>query len=312
MNSIFPQGDGCAPRRAVSIVSLWNRYGDLLWEPGKHKETNRAYVYEIQAIADRYGIEHFDNSLIDALRAACRKRGNKNSTINRKLACLGKLLRKHHRDGHLDRLPDLSKYPERNGRIRFLSSQEERALFDCLDFFDPHHGNLARFLVNTGARVGEALGLKWSDVDAHNATFWETKANTPRTVPLTRAAIAVLVAERGKRPIGPFADIRYPNFRANWLKAKKRAGLQQDPQIVPHILRHTCASRLAQNGVDIKRIQEFLGHRTLAMTMRYAHLAPKHLQVCAQTLDEINEQHLAEDNGKAKGRYTAAATEAAP
>jgi integrase len=54
-------------------------------------------------------------------------------------------------------------------------------------------------------------------------------------------------------------------------------------------LRHTCASRLAQAGVDIKRIQEFLGHKTLAMTLRYAHLTPKHLQVCADVINEIND-----------------------
>ena len=293
MSKKFLLGSGFAPHGSVSVISLWDRYGDLLWEPGKHKETNRAYIQEIQQIADRHGICHFDNSLIDALRMECRKRGNRNSTINRKISCLGKLLRKYHRDGHIDRLPDLSKYPERNGRIRFLSYQEEKLLFESLDFFDPHHGNLARFLVNTGARVGEALGLKWSDVEGGNATFWETKANTPRTVPLSQAAAAVLQAERAGRTMGPFADIRYPRFRATWLKAKKKAGLAQDPQVVPHILRHTCASRLAQNGIDIKRIQEFLGHRTLAMTMRYAHLAPKHLQVCAEALDEINKQHFA-------------------
>ena len=293
MSIVSPQKGVFAPENTVSIVSLWHSYGDLLWEPGKHKETNRAYAYEIQKVADRHHIINWDNTLIDALRMECRKRGNRNSTINRKLACLGKLLRKHHRDGHIDRLPDLSKYPERNGRIRFLSYQEEQMLFDCIDCLDPHHGNLARFLVNTGARVGEALGLRWSDVTTGSATFWETKANTPRTVPLTQAAASVLESERGQRPIGPFADIRYPRFRATWLKAKKKAGLAQDPQVVPHILRHTCASRLAQNGVDIKRIQEFLGHRTLAMTMRYAHLAPKHLQVCAEALDEINKQHFA-------------------
>ena len=70
---------------------------------------------------------------------------------------------------------------------------------------------------------------------------------------------------------------------------------------MPHVLRHTCASRLAQNGVDIKRIQEFLGHRTLAMTMRYAHLAPKHLEVCAEALDEINKLHFGENIGRTSG-----------
>jgi integrase len=272
----------------VDTVHLWNMYSDLLWEPGRHKETCMAYAHEIQEIVRRRGITAFDNSLVDAIRAECRRRGNKNSTINRKLSLLGKLLRKHHRDGHLNRLPDLKKFPERNGRIRFLTRDEEQSIFSSLDAIDRHYGNLARFLVNTGARVGEATSLRWSDVEGTTATFWETKAQTPRSVPLSRAAIAALEEERDCRPIGPFHAVRYANFRNAWNRARAAAGFSRDPQVVPHILRHTCASRLAQAGVDIKRIQEFLGHKTLAMTLRYAHLAPRHLQVCADVINEIN------------------------
>jgi integrase len=271
------------------IVHLWNMYSDLLWEPGRHKETCMGYAYEIQDIVRRRGITAFDNSLVDAIRVECRRRGNKNSTINRKLSLLGKLLRKHHRDGHLNRLPDLKKFPERNGRIRFLTRDEEEAIFSALDAIDRHYGNLARFLINTGARVGEATSLRWSDIDGKTATFWETKAHTPRSVPLSRAAMDVLEQERERRAIGPFHAIRYANFRNAWNRARAAAGYSRDLQVVPHILRHTCASRLAQAGVDIKRIQEFLGHKTLAMTLRYAHLAPKHLQVCADVINEIND-----------------------
>lgn len=274
--------------QSVNLIQLWENYSDLLWEPSRHKDTCRAYVAEIQEIITRHKISSFDNRLVDAIRVECRRRGNKNSTINRKLACLSKLLRKHHRDGHLDRLPDLTKFPERNGRIRFLSRDEEAFLFACLDSQDPRYGNLARFLINTGARIGEAIQLRWSDVEGGTATFWETKAHRPRSVPLTAQALAIMDKERGKRPIGPFHDIRYANFLNAWNRAKRRAGLGTDPQVVPHVLRHTCASRLAQAGVDIKRIQEFLGHRTLAMTLRYAHLAPRHLDVCAEALDKLN------------------------
>jgi integrase len=174
------------------VVHLWNTYSDLLWEPGRHKETCMAYAHEIQDIVRRRGITAFDNSLVDAIRVECRRRGNKNSTINRKLSLLGKLLRKHHRDGHLNRLPDLKKFPERNGRIRFLTRDEEQSIFSALDAIDRHYGNLARFLINTGARVGEATSMRWSDVDGTTATFWESKAHTPRSVPLSRAAIAFL------------------------------------------------------------------------------------------------------------------------
>src|SRR5213595_2280329 len=61
-------------------------------------------------------------------------------------------------------------------------------------------------------------------------------------------------------------------YRAIWNEAKAEVGLGADEQVVPHILRHTCASRLVQGGIDIRRVQMWLGHQTLSMTMRYAHL----------------------------------------
>jgi len=271
----------------ADVTSLWNSYADLLWEPGRHKETCRAYVAELQAIIDRRRLTVFDSEMVDAITASLRAKGNRNSTVNRKLACLSKLVRKHVRTGALARMPDIHKLPERNGRIRFLSRDEESWLFAGLELIDTRYGNLARFLVDSGARVGEAIGLAWSDVQGRNATFWETKAHTPRTVPLTERAIRAVESRRGAERIGPFASVRYPNFRNAWLRARQKAGLSADPQVVPHILRHTCASRLAQSGVDIKRIQEFLGHKTLAMTLRYAHLAPRHLEVCAEALDKF-------------------------
>jgi len=269
----------------LDLIGIWQSYADILWESGQHKETCKGYIFEIQDIAESHGLDRFDNRLLDAITSNLRAKGNRNSTINRKMASLSKLLRKHQRNGGIDRLPDFTKLPEKNGRIRFLSWDEEAFLFACLGAIDASYEALAKFLVSTGARVGEALQLTWADISDGRATFWETKANTPRTVPLTQSAMDALERQRGKSPTGPFTTIRYANFRNAWLRAKARAGLQKDPQVVPHILRHTCASRLAQNGVDIKRIQEFLGHKTLAMTLRYAHLAPRHLDVCAEALN---------------------------
>jgi integrase len=76
-----------------------------------------------------------------------------------------------------------------------------------------------------------------------------------------------------------------PQFRAVWNSAKDEVGLGSDPQVVPHILRHTCASRLVQGGIDMRRIQMWLGHQTLQMTMRYAHLATNDLDSCVVVLE---------------------------
>lgn len=274
---------------ATNLIGLWENYGDLLWEDGKHKEACRAYVDEIHRymLVNRH--KEYDNALLDGLTIHFRQKGNKNSTINRKFASLSKILRKHQKNGGLATLPDFGKLPERNGRIRYLTHHEEQSLLERLETEDHNYAQLSRFLAETGARIGEALQLNWVDIVANNVTFWETKSYRPRTIPLSLRAQDVIAQQRKSlagKP-GPFQNVAYARFRKGWNIAKDKTEMRNDRQVVPHVLRHTCASRLAQSGVDIKRIQEFLGHRTLSMTLRYAHLSPKHLDVCADALNNL-------------------------
>ncbi|WP_136658623.1 site-specific integrase [Nitratireductor sp. XY-223] len=273
-----------------NLVELWEAYSDLLWEEGKHKEACRSYIDEISRFMLYSGRRKFDNNLLDDLTIHFRQKGNRNSTINRKFASLSKLLRRHHRNGGLAQLPEFRKLPERNARIRFLSREEETDLFSRINAIDNSYARLSLFLVETGARVGEALKLNWGDIEGDYITFWETKSYRPRTIPMTIRAKKAVSEQRsasGRKP-GPFHGIAYAKYRNAWHEAKDSTHMRDDRQVVPHVLRHTCASRLAQSGVDIKRIQEFLGHRTLSMTLRYAHLSPKHLDVCAEALNKLH------------------------
>ncbi|TGR70319.1 site-specific integrase, partial [Mesorhizobium sp. M2D.F.Ca.ET.223.01.1.1] len=83
-----------------------------------------------------------------------------------------------------------------------------------------------------------------------------------------------------------FTKLSQAQYRAIWNEAKAEVGLGADEQVVPHILRHTCASRLVQGGIDIRRVQMWLGHQTLSMTMRYAHLATNDLDGCVTVLEK--------------------------
>ncbi len=281
------QTDGESLPDFSDILTLWTLYCDLLWENGKHKNSCHAFSQEIHAIMRKEHIRCYDNQLIDQLIMTFRQKGNRNSTINRKLSLLSKLLRKHHKNGLLDRLPEYTKLPENNIRIRFLSIEEEDAMFVALRDIDPDYEQLAITLVDTGARIGEALNIFWPDCFKQTITFWETKSKVPRTIPMTRRVAASLEALKKDTLPGPYRHIKYYKFLRAWNEAKMRCGLEEDKLVVPHILRHTCASRLAQSGVDIKRIQDFLGHRTLQMTLRYAHLSPKHLSSCADALTKF-------------------------
>jgi integrase len=276
--------------KTFSIVELYENYHDLLWQEGRHKYNVKSFVGEINEILLGRRFSTFDQETLDHLIIALRNRGNSNATINRKMAALSKLLRKASKMGTIHNLPEFRRQKERGGRIRFLELEEEDRLFAAIRQRSEDSYRLCIFLVDTGCRLGEAIGAIWNDVQDNRVTFWLTKSGRSRTVPLTDRAIETLKLPPPpdpayRRPKGPFAMLNQAKFRAIWNDAKDEIGLGTDEQVVPHVLRHTCASRLVQGGIDIRRVQMWLGHQTLQMTMRYAHLATHDLDRCVAVLE---------------------------
>ena len=267
-----------------SVAELTGKYINILWDDGSHKYNVRSFLGEIDEILKGERFSGFDQEMLDSLIGALRERGNSNATINRKMAALAKLLRKAHKMGEIYNLPEFVRQKERVGRIRFLEYEEEKRLFAAIQKRCENSFRLCVFLVDTGCRLGEAIGLTWNDIQDRRVTFWLTKSSRSRTVPLTRRArkASHVPHERLK---GPFSMLTQVRFRQIWNEAKIEVGLGADDQVVPHILRHTCASRLVRGGIDIRRVQMWLGHQTLQMTMRYAHLATHDLDSCVKVLE---------------------------
>ena len=275
-----------------TLASLLEVYGSSLWENGSHKRNVVSFIGELDELAQPRRFSAFSQQMLDQLIAALRDRGNSNATINRKIAALSKLLRKAHKMGDIYSLPEFRRQKERQGRIRFLEYEEEKRLFAAIRARDEDAWRLSVFLVDTGCRLGEALGLIWNDLGDDRVTFWLTKSGRSRTVPLTRRARQAAKVDRKGRK-GPFSMLTQVRYRTIWNEAKAEVGLGKDSQVVPHILRHTCASRLVQGGIDIRRVQMWLGHQTLAMTMRYAHLATNDLDPCIPVLERASGEPIA-------------------
>lgn len=268
----------------TSIAELSGKYLNILWDDGSHKYNVRSFLGEMDEHLKGQRFCDFDQAMLDQLIGILRERGNSNATINRKMAALSKLLRKAHKMGDIIGVPEFTRQKERAGRIRFLEQEEEQRLFAAIKQRCADSYRLAIFLTDTGCRLGEAIGLTWNDLQEKRVTFWLTKSNRSRTVPMTKRArkVSQIAHERLK---GPFSMLNQVRFRAVWNEAKLEVGLGTDDQVVPHILRHTCASRLVRGGIDIRRVQMWLGHQTLQMTMRYAHLATNDLDSCVRVLE---------------------------
>ncbi|MFR7889291.1 MAG: site-specific integrase, partial [Bilophila wadsworthia] len=138
----------------------------------------------------------------------------------------------------------------------------------------------------TGFRLGECWRIECRDINLELGTItaWKTKNGHPRTIPIVDKIRPILerkifeAGENGK--LFPTADNRW--FESAWNRIKRLLGLEKDVQLVPHALRHTCASRLAQRGVSMMVIKEWMGHSNIKTTMRYTHLSPKDLQEAAK------------------------------
>src|SRR6185437_3015398 len=171
-------------------------------------------------------------------------------------------------------------------RIRFLSQPEEARLRAVIAADCPQHMPALDLALNTGMRAGEQFSLLWQDVDFERAQLrlGKTKNGRERHIRLNAPAMGALLALRresaGSGPV--FVNAVTPGryhgkarqSARNWFEASvRKAGIAE---FTWHCLRHTFASRLVMAGVDIRTVAELMGHRTLAMTMRYTHLSPDH------------------------------------
>lgn len=140
---------------------------------------------------------------------------------------------------------------------------------------------VARVCLATGARWSEAETLRAEQISPGLITFSNTKNGCSRAVPVS-PALAEQLGQR--RPAGRLFSRCYDAFR----HAIGRAGIKLPAGQLSHVLRHTFASFFMQNGGNILTLQRILGHASLTMTMRYAHLAPDHLEE-ARTLNPLRD-----------------------
>lgn len=171
---------------------------------------------------------------------------------------------------------------EPRGPVRFLTDDERpRLLAACRESHNRHLYALVMLALSTGARKMELLSLTWPQVDLGRAliTFWQTKNGEPRSVPLTGPAIEVIrahakVVRLGTPLVFPRQDGRRPvDIRYAWYRALKKAEIES---LRFHDLRHSTASYLAMNGASLVDLANVLGHQTLSMVRRYAHLTEGH------------------------------------
>jgi integrase len=251
------------------------------------KERDRLLSEETQ----RFATPKTGNPELDAARPRAKRSG---ATVNRYIAALSVCLNYGVKELQwLEKNPceTIRKPKEDKGRVRFLSEDElVRLLKACRD-----HANLYLAVVlslTTGARQGEVMSLRWGQIDFKRQviTLHKTKNGERRALPLVgdtftllqqRSTVRSLTDDRIFPPTAQAKKAEFLDLRQPWETALASAEIYDFHW---HDLRHTAASYLIMNGVSMVEVAKVLGHRTLAMVMRYSHLADGHIVATGEKL----------------------------
>ena len=244
----------------------------------------RVWIAPVMGNKKMENISQFD---IEKLKKTMKDAGKAPKTINYAIDVIRMAFNMAIKWGYADKNPAVNvKRPKTdNRRVRFLTKEEANLLLAECKKRSQQLYEIVKLSLYTGMRFGEIANLKWQDVDLENKLIYikDPKNRTNR--------VAYIIPEiedifTNKKPEN-LDDFVFKDRNGKKLvyvskafdRAVKAAGLNDgvtDPRnkVVFHTLRHTFASWLVMNGTPIYTVKELMGHKTLAMTERYSHLAP--------------------------------------
>ena len=293
-----------SPRRGV-------KFSDLVTDASKFAEKHHRASKDfkqranlaVEAFGDRAAESITTRDLQDWIDEMAEEREWTGGTRNRFKSTLSTVFREGMRSGKINVNPArlIRRSKESLGRVRFLSYDEEAKLRKAIAATLPgrikDEGESAfaqlDIALHTGMRKSEQFSAMWNQVDLEKGFIYlsMTKNGTDRFVTLNSAAVSVLkrLKERHKKLGLPPDSTLFHSKRDGLIKNPRKwfaTALDQAEiqDVTWHTLRHTFASRLVMAGVDLKTVQELMGHKTIAMAARYAHLAPTHKLRALETL----------------------------
>ncbi len=201
-------------------------------------------------------------------------------------------------------MANVTKPRKPRGRVRFLDEEERSRLLEACAKSDCRYLYTVVILaLSTGARYSEIMNLRWRDVDLDRgvARLEQTKNQERRALPLAHVALTQMrrLRRKSKPKSTDFVFAREDGeapmqIRKHWDTAIRAAAIED---FRFHDLRHSAASYLAMNGATLAEIAEVLGHKTLQMVKRYAHLSEQHTAGVVERMNKaIFDATVANDN----------------
>lgn len=261
---------------------------DALAYSDEHKRSAKNDHYRMKKLLEWFGDKPAESVTPQEIEARFQSEPWKPATWNRVRALLSMVYRVAIRNGRVTQNP-VKLVPTKttqNERVRFLSREEEERLRKTIREKFPEREPEFDLALHTGLRLGEQYGARWRDVDFERRvlTVPLDKGGKTSHIPLNAAALRALAELHRRNSENRFVCGGAGNPRWWFEEALKAAEIADFSW---HCLRHTFASRLVMSGADVRTVAELLRDRTLAMVMRYAHLAPDYKLAAVERMESV-------------------------
>ena len=261
--------------KSASIKDIFGVTLAYRWSQKAREDVERRNIKEWEDyLGEDRRVSSVTLGMVDKFVSKCREKGNKPSTINSKLGTLKTALDfSRDRGMHSNELRVSRLSHPSDERTTYFSKEDQEVIEGMID--DSEFKALFVWSIETGMRPSESKRVRASDISEHPQLGWivtlrETKNGTPRVIPLTPKAKDAWDSVEDFSRFESFVISRY------WARLRRK-----DPEFlndyVFYTCRHTCATRLLSCGVNVKVVQDWMGHKDIKMTLRYAKLVPSDL-----------------------------------
>lgn len=260
-------------RKLSELVNIWFEGVGIHLKDGERRKTCLCDIAILLGNPDAMDLRPSD---FTAYKAMKKENGVSDKTLNNHLGYMNAVYNYLHKVGEIsydNPLKNVDPIRLDEKELSWLTTEQISHLLETISSFNlnPHVLLMTKLCLATGARWGEIEGLKSAQVAAGRLSFINTKSGKSRAVPISEDLYGEV--EKHFSEWGGFSG-SLSAFR----RALIASGIKLPKGQSAHVLRHTFASHFVMNGGSILTLQRILGHASINMTMRYAHLSPDHLQ----------------------------------
>jgi len=253
----------------------------------KKANTHASHLYSLLHLRKVFDNEYLEDITVLKIEEYKAKRSEcvKPASLNRELACIKYMFNLAEEWGFIKTniAKKIKMVKEPSGRVQYLKTKDDiqKLISSCV----PGHLRMAVIIaLNTGMRRGEILSLTKDRIDLENKLIrvFESKSGKPRDVPINKILHKALREWMEKIDGNELFAVK--EIKRSFNTACRKAGIKN---FTFHDLRHTFASHLVMDGVDIATVSRLLGHANIQMTMKYAHLSPDHRLLAVQRMERF-------------------------